>query len=586
MYEAYFGFTEPPFSIAPNPRYLFMSEAHDEALAHLVYGLSGSGGGFVLLTGEIGTGKTTLCRKLLASLPDDVEAAVILNTRIDELELMQSICDEFGITPPDGAPTVKRLLDALNRYLLDAHAAGRNPVLIIDEAQNLSRDVLEQVRLLTNLETTTRKLLQIILIGQPELGRHLADPSLRQLDQRITARYHLAPFGRGRTGDYVRHRLRTSGCDRELFTRGALAAVHRLSGGVPRLINVICDRALMGTWAEGRSRVTRATVMAAGREVAGAGARRWSWRASVLAGIALLVSAPVVAYTLGWLPERIDREVRQLAPSWLPRFDGAARNPAIGGLGAWIARAEAADASPRLAPYLDPAPPARLQLAPRGPHPVALGRLPEVDAGGLEETLARASAESLSRVAALRQLGRAWSVPDAAVFDCVGVAEFGLSCFQGADTLDELLVLDRPAVVELGEIGGRFAALRYVFGDTLVIDVAGDLYRLSRATFKAAWKGGAVVFWRRPPIAAMPINEDSGVEDILWLRRALNLEAVNHGGAPLSRVEHGVFDAELRAALAAFQRRNSLVERERAGEVELIVLGNRLGYESHPVLGH
>src|SRR5690606_19875275 len=204
-----------------------MSEAHDEALAHLVYGLSGSGGGFVLLTGEIGTGKTTLCRKLLASLPDDVEAAVILNTRIDELELMQSICDEFGITP-DGAPTVKRLLDALNRYLLDAHAAGRNPVLIIDEAQNLSRDVLEQVRLLTNLETTTRKLLQIILIGQPELGRHLAHPSLRQLDLRITARYHLAPLGRGRTGDYVRHRLRTSGCDRELFTRGALAAVHRL----------------------------------------------------------------------------------------------------------------------------------------------------------------------------------------------------------------------------------------------------------------------------------------------------------------------------------------------------------------------
>lgn len=585
MYEAHFGFTEPPFSIAPNPRYLFMSEAHNEALAHLVYGLGGSGGGFVLLTGEIGTGKTTLCRKLLASLPDNVEAAVILNTRIDELELMQSICDEFGITT-DGAPTVKRLLDALNRYLLDAHAAGRNPVLIIDEAQNLSRDVLEQVRLLTNLETTTQKLLQIILIGQPELGRHLADPSLRQLDQRITARYHLAPLARTQTRDYVRHRLRTSGCDRELFTRGALAAVHRVAGGVPRLINVICDRALMGAWAEGRARVTSATVAAAGREVAGAGARRWPRRVSVLVGVALLVSAPVVAYTLGWLPERIDREVRQLAPSWLPRFDGAARGPAIGGLGAWIARAEAADASPRLAPYLDPAPPARQQLAPRGPHPVALSTLPSIDTGGLDETLGRASAESLSRVAALRRLGDAWSVPDAAVFDCIGVAEFGLSCFQGADTLDELLVLDRPAVVELGETGGRFAALRHVIGDTLVIDIAGDLYGLSRETFEAAWKGGSVVFWRRPPLKAIPVDENSVVEDVLWLRRALNLEAVNHGGARLSRVEHGVFDAELRAALAAFQRRNSLVERERAGEVELIVLGNRLGYESRPVLSH
>ena len=225
MYESYFGFTELPFSIAPNPAYLFMSSHHREAMAHLLFGVR-EGGGFVQLTGEVGTGKTTLCRRLLSELPDNVDVALILNPRINELELMQSVCDELRINYESSA-TVKNLLDHLNSYLLDAHAKGRNTVLIIDEAQNLSFDVLEQVRLLTNLETSQKKLLQIILVGQTELREMLSQKSLRQLSQRITARYHLKPLDRRDLREYLVFRLKQSGCERFLFTRSAVSSIYR-----------------------------------------------------------------------------------------------------------------------------------------------------------------------------------------------------------------------------------------------------------------------------------------------------------------------------------------------------------------------
>src|SRR5512133_3680712 len=195
MYQSFFGLAEAPFSIAPDPRYLYMSRSHQEALAHLLYGLSGEGG-FVLLTGEVGTGKTTVCRCLLDQIPQNCDVAYIFNPRLTVAELLSTICSEFGIAHPDGNSSIKVFVDCINAYLLDAHARGRNTVLIIDEAQNLSTDVLEQMRLLTNLETNERKLLQIILLGQPELGLMLERPELRQLSQRIVARYHLGPLTR------------------------------------------------------------------------------------------------------------------------------------------------------------------------------------------------------------------------------------------------------------------------------------------------------------------------------------------------------------------------------------------------------
>lgn len=245
MYTQYFQFTEQPFSIAPNPRFLFMSPRHQEGFAHLLYGI-GQGGGFVALTGEVGTGKTTLCHCLLQQLPEDVDIALILNPRVNPVELLAALCDELQIAYPAKTLRLKLMVDIINKYLLAAYARGRRTVVMIDEAQNLSFDVLEQVRLLTNLETSQTKLLQIILVGQPELTALLAKDDLRQLAQRITARYHLKALSFKETAEYIRHRLLVAGCGTQLFNNSAVRTIYRRSGGIPRLINTICDRALLG----------------------------------------------------------------------------------------------------------------------------------------------------------------------------------------------------------------------------------------------------------------------------------------------------------------------------------------------------
>ena len=256
MYTSFFGLNEKPFSITPDPRYLFMSERHGEALAHLVYGVTESGG-FMQLTGEVGTGKTTLVRTLLQNrLPDNADVAVILNPQLSALEFLETICEELGISGIEQKDSSKALIDALNQYLLAAHAEGRRTIILVDEAQNLARDVLEQVRLLTNLETSKQKLLQIILIGQPELRELLARTDLRQLAQRITGRYHLEPLSRIETAEYIEHRLRVAGALGEIFDGAAKREVFRRSQGVPRLINVICDRALLGAYSHESRRVT------------------------------------------------------------------------------------------------------------------------------------------------------------------------------------------------------------------------------------------------------------------------------------------------------------------------------------------
>jgi len=272
MYSQYFGLKQEPFSIAPDPRYLFMSRRHREALAHLLYGLNG-GGGFVLLSGEIGAGKTTVCRCFLEQIPSNCNVAYIFNPKLTVDELLKSICDEFGIalsSPIGATPTVKDYTDALNAFLLKTHAAGQNNVLIIDEAQMLSADVLEQLRLLTNLETSERKLLQIILIGQPELRTLLARPDLEQLAQRVIARFHLKALSEVETAQYIQHRLSVSGMTRSLpFDRDAIQRIHQLSRGIPRRINLLCDRAMLGAYARGTHRIGKEIVAKAAAEVFG-----------------------------------------------------------------------------------------------------------------------------------------------------------------------------------------------------------------------------------------------------------------------------------------------------------------------------
>ncbi len=295
MYAQHFGLKELPFSIAPDPRYLFMSEQHREALAHLLYGVS-TDGGFVLLTGEVGTGKTTVCRCLLEQIPENVNLAFIVNPKVTVVELLATICDELQILYPFGCASVKMFVDAINTYLLAAHAQGEKTVLLIDEAQNLKPSVLEQVRLLTNLETNQQKLLQIIMIGQPELRDILSKPEMTQLSQRITARYHIGPLSKEDVAAYVNHRLSTAGATHTIFPKAAMKKVHRLSKGIPRLVNVICDRALLGAYVNGQYEVDKKVLARAAAEVLGLPPprrrRRLKW---AVAGLLIVIGGAALA---------------------------------------------------------------------------------------------------------------------------------------------------------------------------------------------------------------------------------------------------------------------------------------------------
>ena len=292
MYSRYFGLREKPFAISPDPRYLYMSESHREALAHLIYGIE-SDGCLVLLTGEVGTGKTTVCRCLLDQLPDTTDVALVFNPLLNAEELLKTICEELEIEVREGTPSIKLYVDRLNRYLLDSHSRGRSTALIIDEAQNLTAEVLEQLRLLTNLETNTHKLLRIILIGQPELRVMLERDELSQVNQRVTSRYHLAALAPDDIRNYIGHRLEVAGASNTaLFSEKALRYVAQRTKGIPRLINLLCDRALLGAYAENSDHVSGEIMKQAGQEIfpgpATPATHNRRWRRVALAAMAIM----------------------------------------------------------------------------------------------------------------------------------------------------------------------------------------------------------------------------------------------------------------------------------------------------------
>jgi general secretion pathway protein A len=399
MYAAHFGLKREPFSIAPDPRYLFMSERHREALAHLLYGVRG-GGGFVLLTGEIGAGKTTVCRCFLEQVPKRCNVAYIFNPKLTALELLQSICEEFRIevhARASASATLKDHVDALNEYLLRTHAAGHNNVLIIDEAQNLSIDVLEQLRLLTNLETNERKLLQIILIGQPELRDMLLKPELEQLAQRVVARFHLDPLAEEETAHYIKHRLSVAGMNGLIpFDREARHRIFELTRGVPRRINLLCDRALLGAYASGRQRVDKAIVDKAASEVFDrrdstglwSPARKVALAAGATLGVMLIVAAAL------WFA---GAQRRSLAAEHAAAAASAASAPsqAAAASAAANAAASAAAASPSGASVVTAPTPA----APAAPSPARPSGASATPARGAAVPPARAAAPGAARSA-------------------------------------------------------------------------------------------------------------------------------------------------------------------------------------------
>ena len=554
MYASFFGLAREPFSIAPDPRFLFMSERHREALAHLLYGVRG-GGGFVLLTGEIGAGKTTVGRCFLEQLPPHCVVAYIFNPNLSVAELLQTVCSEFGLPPRADAASLKAHVDALNSFLLDAHAQGRQALLVIDEAQSLSAEVLEQLRLLTNLETAERKLLQIILIGQPELRAQLAAPGLEQLAQRVIARYHLGPLSRAETAQYITHRLAVAGPNAPVpFDAAALAALHRLSAGVPRRINLLADRALLGAYAQGQHRVGRRTVQQAAREVfdvSPAPGRPVRWMKALPAMALACALGAGLAGTWVWLH----------APGSAP-----ALSPALG-----AASMPLAASAPGLAAAL-PAVPAEGASTVVAAASAASGP-PVPEPAASSPTLAT-SAQVLAAAwpddaLAWRELALRWNVAIGEGDACQVATQAQLACFRSAaGGLPLLRQLARPAVLTLRKADGRRAHALLVALDAqhATLQVGAQRFVLPLAALAEIWRGESATFWRTP--AGWRDGVDAWADPALraWLSEPLGAAADANRAA-------------LRQRIAAFQVLQGLPSDGRAGPLTLMQLNRVAGVD-------
>ena len=542
MYQSYFGLNEAPFSIAPDPRYLYMSQRHQEALAHLLYGVNGDGG-FVLLTGEVGAGKTTVCRCLLQQIPPSCDVAYIFNPKLTVEELLSTICVEFGIDCPAGNASIKVFIDCINAYLLDAHATGRHTVLIIDEAQNLSAEVLEQMRLLTNLETDQRKLLQIILLGQPELAEMLARPELRQLSQRIVARYHLGPLTKAEVAAYVRHRLEVSGAQRTLIPAALMGRLYRLSGGVPRLINVLCDRALLGAYVQGKERVDRATLSKAAREVLHL-ERRGNLVQPLLVMLILAVGG-LLGMTL---------YQQELGANKAATIPAAAGTPAIP-----AAKASAA--------------------GPAGKSPVNRAKpgtqLPDTLVWPEDELRAG------SRTMAYAALFRAWGVKYEGGDPCRQAESFGLRCRSARGGLDELRRLNRPAVLLMTDGQGRefHAALIALKDHSATFALGVETRTVALGVLAAQWAGRYALLWRMPADAHENLRSGERGPAVQWLLRQL----AQAQGRTAEPGNNPLFDDVLAGQVKQFQLAQGLIPDGAVGPQTFMRLAG-VGDQSAPKL--
>jgi len=546
MYLTFFGLNEKPFAITPDPRYLYLSERHAEALAHLLYGIN-EAGGFVQLTGEVGTGKTTIVRSLLAQTPKNAEIALILNPKMTAPEFLLTICEELGIGVPDSAlGSLKDLVDILSQYLLRAHAAGRRVVLVVDEAQNLAPEVLEQVRLLTNLETNTQKLLQIILIGQPELRELLARNELRQLAQRITGRYHLNPLSREETAAYVLHRLRVAGATTDIFAPGALNEVFRLSQGVPRVINVICDRALLGAYSLDRHRVTAKLVRSAAGEVFG---RRFApnwlpWALTAASAVAL--AAAMTGVWNYWSQAHASAPLARTAPA-----AAAAAAPAAAAEG--TAASAAAPAKPAAPP-----------------------------AARLADLLAQHHAET-DTDSAFGKLFGLWGAKyqPSGTDPCTQAGQQGLECVTERGSFGQLRVYNHPAILLLNDPGGAShqVVLTALDDEQAKLDLGGP-HLVSIGELSRYWLGDFVMLWRPGSSPVKALSAGMRGAQVRWLRQSLQ----RLHGAASDAAASDVFDADLTALVRDFQRQHQLTVDGIAGVQTQIALAGALAGPGAPLL--
>jgi len=545
MYTSFFGLNEKPFSITPDPRYLFMSERHGEALAHLVYGVTESGG-FMQLTGEVGTGKTTLVRTLLLNrMPANANVAVVLNPQLTAREFLTTICEELGVPVPEDRTSIKALIDALNHHLLDAHADGRRTILVMDEAQNLAPDVLEEVRLLTNLETAKQKLLQIILIGQPELRDVLARNDLRQLAQRITGRYHLEPLSRDETAQYIEHRLKVAGALGEVFDSGAKREVFRLSQGVPRLINVICDRALLGAYSSESRRVNRSMIRRAAAEITGRmKIAIWPrWAVPVIGTAAAVVIALGVLSLLGERRQFIDDNV-------------------------------------------DPASSAVAVAAEPEPEPVVEAEIAVEDPPAEESLDAQlmVAADLTSTESALATLLGLWGLEyQRGQRGCSQAAAAGYECLFQRGSWSGLKQFDRPAILTLVDSRGAAhnVVLVSVAGETAELSIGGVTVTHPVSQVSDLWFGQYLLLWQPPSRSSVALGPGSSGPDVLWLRQSLAAIDERYRTAAS---DSDVFDPDLQQQVRAFQRDHRLDVDGLAGHQTQIIINTLLAPDGTPRL--
>lgn len=562
MYTSFFGLNEKPFSITPDPRYLFMSERHGEALAHLVYGVTESGG-FMQLTGEVGTGKTTLVRTLLQNrLPENADVAVVLNPQLSAIEFLQTICEELGTDKPAATDSSKALIDTLNRHLLRAHADGRRTILVVDEAQNLARDVLEQVRLLTNLETSKQKLLQIILIGQPELRELLSRNDLRQLAQRITGRYHLEPLSRDEAAEYIEHRLRVAGALGEIFDHAAKREVYKLTAGVPRLINVICDRALLGAYSREARRVSRTMVRRAAAEISGkAYASPWlrlAAPAMATTGIALIGFGVWSMYDA----QRGTSATEATAPAFVAEPETVSQA---------AVQVEQPASSAR-----ENAPPPVVANTENGSAESAPEPQPSLD-----EQL-RLASDLTGLETALVTLLEIWGLDTGfAANACNSLPAAGYECLGQRGSWNSLRQLDRPAILTLTDQAGdsHRAVLTAIRGDYAELSIAGVTVEHRIDAISELWFGQYLLFWKPPNGVAGALTPGAQNPNVVWLRESLAAIDPRYRAEPL---DSDVYDETLRDRVRIFQRDHRLIVDGLAGRQTQIIVNSLLGLADVP----
>lgn len=573
MYTAHFGLSALPFSISPDPHYLYLSQRYREALAHLIYGTQQSGG-FIQLTGEVGTGKTTLTRALLEQLPENVDVALLINPKQSVIEFLHSICDELRI-PYEGKSTKKTFVDALNNYLLEAHQKQRHTVLLIDEAQNLTVDILEQIRLLTNLETTQKKLLQIILVGQPELRVLLARKDLRQLSQRITARYHLLPLAEHETTEFIQHRLTVAGQNKMLFSKKALKQVHHISKGIPRLINAICDRAMLGAYSQGKHQIDGDTLKRAAEEVTG-GVSETSSQQRVIYKSA--IAASIVVFSL--LTIYLTGVFSSQNPKKTIFNDNAIAQPIV-------STDKVSNASPIIAP-------SEPKITPNMETNIATAKLVDRSAAelkdnskanGLHELLHSSDIKS-DPTSAFAELFSLWSLDiDSAqkgISACEKANQLGLGCWRNKGNWNNLRVVNRPAVIELIDTNKNrhSVVVTALKNDTVNLSFAGKVLSFPIHEVDPFWYGSFVVLWRQPDVDLQIIRRGIRGSAALWLKQTLNkVDGISDADGL-----DNLFDDALETRVKAFQRERYLDDDGIVGTQTMIHLNTALNDPSIPVL--